>query len=211
MYILCSTLLHLPPPSDSTVSEDAGIAPRTVATSAVAVRRSSQSVTSHPRLGYILFSLGYISSSLGYISLSLGYFSSSLGYISSSLGYISFSLGYISSSLGYISSSLGYISFSLGYISSSLGYISSSMRMRWRTFRSYHTLYTHHHDGSITNAEPGAEKGDEQELAEEPQDDKVCVQVAVQAVRHLVLQPEEHVPEARVAQLHRVADGEDHH
>ena len=73
------------------------------------------------------------------------------------------------------------------------------------------SLYTHHHDGGITDAEPGAEEGDEQELAEEPQDDKVCVQVAVQRVRHLVLQPEEHVPEARVAQLHRVADGEDHH
>jgi hypothetical protein len=40
-------------PSDSTVSEDAGIEPRTVATSAMAVRRSSHSATSHPRLGYI--------------------------------------------------------------------------------------------------------------------------------------------------------------
>ncbi len=72
------------------------------------------------------------------------------------------------------------------------------------------SLYTHHHDDGITNAEPGAQEGYEQELAEEPQDDKVGVQVAVQAVRHLVLQPEEHVPEARVAQLHRVADGEDY-
>ncbi len=35
-------------PSNSTVSEDAGIEPRTVATSALAVRRSSQSATSHP-------------------------------------------------------------------------------------------------------------------------------------------------------------------
>jgi hypothetical protein len=39
-------------PSESTVSEDAGIEPRTVATSALAVRRSSHSATSHP-LGYI--------------------------------------------------------------------------------------------------------------------------------------------------------------
>ncbi len=35
-------------PSDSTVSEDAGIEPRTVATSALGVRRSSHSATSHP-------------------------------------------------------------------------------------------------------------------------------------------------------------------
>ncbi len=35
-------------PSDSTVSEDAEIEPRTVATSALAVRRSNQSVRSHP-------------------------------------------------------------------------------------------------------------------------------------------------------------------
>jgi hypothetical protein len=34
-------------PSDSTVSEDAGIEPRTVATSALAVRRSSHSATLH--------------------------------------------------------------------------------------------------------------------------------------------------------------------
>ncbi len=35
-------------PSDSTVPEDAGIEPRTVATSASAVRRSSHPATSHP-------------------------------------------------------------------------------------------------------------------------------------------------------------------
>ncbi len=35
-------------PSDSTVSEDAGIEPRTVATSALAVRRSCHLATSHP-------------------------------------------------------------------------------------------------------------------------------------------------------------------
>ncbi len=40
-------------PTDSTVSEDAGIEPRTVATSALIVRRSSHSATSHPHFGYI--------------------------------------------------------------------------------------------------------------------------------------------------------------
>ncbi len=35
-------------PSDSTVSEDAGIEPRTVATTALTVRRSNQSARSHP-------------------------------------------------------------------------------------------------------------------------------------------------------------------
>ncbi len=35
-------------PSDSTVSEDAGIEPRTVATEALAVRRSNYSARSHP-------------------------------------------------------------------------------------------------------------------------------------------------------------------
>jgi hypothetical protein len=36
------------PPLDSTVSEDAGIEPRTVATTALAVRRSNYSARSHP-------------------------------------------------------------------------------------------------------------------------------------------------------------------
>ncbi len=36
-------------PSDSTVSEDAGIEPRTVATSALAERRSNHSAISHPQ------------------------------------------------------------------------------------------------------------------------------------------------------------------
>ncbi len=36
-------------PSDSTVSEDAGIEPRTVATMALAVRRSHHSARSHPQ------------------------------------------------------------------------------------------------------------------------------------------------------------------
>ncbi len=39
-------------PSDSAVSEDAGIEPRTVATSALAVRRSKHSSRSLPQLGY---------------------------------------------------------------------------------------------------------------------------------------------------------------
>ncbi len=47
-------------PSDSTVSEDAGIEPRTVATSALAVRRSNHWARSHPL--YIL--LKYMYSSL---------------------------------------------------------------------------------------------------------------------------------------------------
>ncbi len=40
-------------PSDSTVPEDAGIDPRTVATSALAVRRSNHSARSYPRLEQI--------------------------------------------------------------------------------------------------------------------------------------------------------------
>jgi hypothetical protein len=49
-FFLCtvySILLHLPP--DSFVSEDAGIEPRTVATSALAARRSNHSARSHPQ------------------------------------------------------------------------------------------------------------------------------------------------------------------
>jgi hypothetical protein len=41
-------------PSDSTVSEDAGIEPRTVASSALAVRRSNHSAGSHIRLKDII-------------------------------------------------------------------------------------------------------------------------------------------------------------
>jgi hypothetical protein len=37
-------------PSDSNVSEDAGIEPRTVATSALAVRRSNHQARSHPHV-----------------------------------------------------------------------------------------------------------------------------------------------------------------
>jgi hypothetical protein len=49
-YLFMYFILHcfICRPSDSTVSEDAGIEPRTVATSALAVRRSSHSATSHP-------------------------------------------------------------------------------------------------------------------------------------------------------------------
>jgi len=70
-------------PSDSTASKDARIEPRTVATSALAVRGSNHSATYRPQLGYISSTLGYISSTLGYISSTLGYISSTLGYISS--------------------------------------------------------------------------------------------------------------------------------
>jgi hypothetical protein len=40
-------------PSDSTVSEDAGIEPRTTATLALTVRRSNYSARSHPHFIYI--------------------------------------------------------------------------------------------------------------------------------------------------------------
>jgi hypothetical protein len=88
MYVLSSTCF-ICRPSDSTVSEDAGIEPRTVSTSALAVRHSI--ATRH-----ISSTLGYISSTLGYISSTLGYISSTLGYISSTLGYISFTLFFFS-------------------------------------------------------------------------------------------------------------------
>ncbi len=42
------TLFNTCRPSDSTVSEDAGVEPRTYATSALAVRRSNHSARSHP-------------------------------------------------------------------------------------------------------------------------------------------------------------------
>ncbi len=49
-------------PSDSNVSEDAGIEPRTVATTALAVSRSDHAALSHPQRGYISSTRGYISS-----------------------------------------------------------------------------------------------------------------------------------------------------
>ncbi len=110
------------------MSEDAGIEPRTVATSALAVTRlypilthlhlilnsatyhpqnsttsRPHSPTSHPQLGFLS------SSKLDYISSSLSYISSSLGYISSSTrrhlilnSDLILKTCYISSSLGYI-------------------------------------------------------------------------------------------------------------
>ncbi len=48
-YVLYSTVLN---PLDSTVSGDAGIEPRTVATSALVVRRSKHSARSHPQPPY---------------------------------------------------------------------------------------------------------------------------------------------------------------
>ncbi len=58
-------------PSDSTVSEDTEIEPRTVATSSLAVRRSSHSATSH--LLSRSSTVGYISSTIDYISSSYIY------------------------------------------------------------------------------------------------------------------------------------------
>jgi hypothetical protein len=49
--------------SNSTVWEDAGIEPRTVATTAVVVRRSNHSARSHPRRRDLIH-LGYISSTI---------------------------------------------------------------------------------------------------------------------------------------------------
>ncbi len=64
-------------PSDSFVSEDAGIEPRTVATVALAVRRSDLSAGSHPQLGYIS------STARLYIIHSSAISHPQLGYISS--------------------------------------------------------------------------------------------------------------------------------
>ena len=47
-FFLCMYFIQHCFISDSPVSADAGIEPRTVATSALAVRRSSHSATSHP-------------------------------------------------------------------------------------------------------------------------------------------------------------------
>jgi hypothetical protein len=49
LTVLYSTLLHLPPPQDSTAREDAGIEPRTVAASALKVRRRENTARYHPR------------------------------------------------------------------------------------------------------------------------------------------------------------------
>ncbi len=46
MYVRYSTMLHMPP-SDSTVSQDAGFEPRTAATMALTANRSKNSARSH--------------------------------------------------------------------------------------------------------------------------------------------------------------------
>ncbi len=48
-FMYCIQYCFICRPSDSTVSEDAGIEPRTVATTALAVRRSNLSAKSHPQ------------------------------------------------------------------------------------------------------------------------------------------------------------------
>jgi hypothetical protein len=89
MYVLYSTLLHLPPFRFHCVGE-CWIEPRTVATSALAVRRSSHSATSHPHSATSHSPLG---SHLNHTRLHLIHDSATshprLGYISSTLGYIS--------------------------------------------------------------------------------------------------------------------------
>ncbi len=47
-FVYCIQHCFICRPSDSTVSEDAGIEPRTVATTALTVRRSNHSAKSHP-------------------------------------------------------------------------------------------------------------------------------------------------------------------
>jgi hypothetical protein len=49
-YVLDSTLFHLPPLRFHCVAEDVGIEIRTVATLALAVRRSNDSARSHPNI-----------------------------------------------------------------------------------------------------------------------------------------------------------------
>ncbi len=51
LSMYCNQHCFICRPSDSTVSEDAGIEPRPVATSALAVSRSNHSARSHPQLG----------------------------------------------------------------------------------------------------------------------------------------------------------------
>jgi hypothetical protein len=63
-------------PSDSNVSEDAGIEPRTVATTVLAFRLSNNAAISHPQRGYISSKRGYISSIGGISHPQRGYISS---------------------------------------------------------------------------------------------------------------------------------------
>ncbi len=67
-FSYCTQHCFICRPSDSTVPTDAGIEPRTVATGALAVRRSNHQARSHPQLGQISSALGQISSALGQIS-----------------------------------------------------------------------------------------------------------------------------------------------
>ncbi len=104
------------------MSENAGIEPRTVATSALAVGRSGHSASSHPQLGYISCTsamshplrLHLIHSATSHpqsaTSHPLRLHLIHLGYISSTLA-TSHPLGYISSTVGYISNliHLGYM------------------------------------------------------------------------------------------------------
>ncbi len=117
-------------PSDSTVSEDAGIEPRTVATSALAVRSSNHSARTLLLLGQISFTLGrshpfsarphpQYHTRLDLIHTRLDLTHSRLDLIhNTTLGQISFTLGQISSTLGQTSSTLGQISSTFGQISS---------------------------------------------------------------------------------------------
>ncbi len=86
-------------PSDSTVSEDAGIEPRIVVTLALSVRHSNPSARSHLHAArsHPLSARSHPHSAISYphsaiqILFSLGFISTSLGKISSSLGQISHS------------------------------------------------------------------------------------------------------------------------
>jgi hypothetical protein len=72
-------------PSDSTMSEDTGIEPRTVATSALAVRSSKHSARSHPRSA-----ISHPRSARSHPHSARSH--PQLGQISSKLGYISFTV-----------------------------------------------------------------------------------------------------------------------
>jgi hypothetical protein len=52
-----------------------------------------------------------------------------------------------------------------------------------------------HQDGGVTHAQtPPAQPGNQEQLAEVPDDNEVGVQIAVHGICHLVLQTKEHVP-----------------
>ncbi len=124
-------------PSASTVSENAGIQPRTVATTALAVRRSNYSAIYYPQTRqYLIHKLGYISSTNLAIShpQTRLYLIHKLGNISSSIRlYLIHKLGYtwISSTIRlYLVHKLGHISSTIWlYLIHKLGYISSTIRL----------------------------------------------------------------------------------